>query len=68
MIKNLSSTDSIVRLLMAFLIAILFFTNTISGTTAIVLGVVAIILVATSLVKFCPLYFMFGLSTRKKIA
>lgn len=64
--KNMGSTDSVIRIVVAIIIAILYFTNQISGTTAIILGVLAIIFVATSFMSFCPLYLPFGISTRKK--
>jgi hypothetical protein len=62
---NLGNTDRVVRLLLAALVGILYFTNIISGTMAIVLLLVAGILIITSFVKFCPLYIPFGLSTKK---
>jgi hypothetical protein len=43
----------------------LYFTDQISGVTAIVLGLVAVILLFTSAIGFCPLYFPFKLSTKK---
>ena len=63
--KNMGSIDRIIRILIAAVVAVLYFTGTIGGTLAIVLGVLAIIFVATSLVSFCPLYLPFGLSTCK---
>lgn len=65
--KNMGSTDKIIRIAIAVIIAILYFTNTISGTLAIVLGAFALIFIITSFVSFCPLYALFGISTRKKI-
>lgn len=65
--KNMGSTDKIIRLAIAVLIAILYFNNTISGTLALVLGAFAVIFLITSFVSFCPLYYPFGISTRKKI-
>jgi len=65
--KNMGSTDKIIRIAIAVIIAILYFTNTISGTLAIVLGAFALIFIITSFVSFCPLYAPFGISTRKKI-
>ena len=59
-------TDKIIRLLVAAAIAILFFTDVITGTLGIILLVVAGIFVLTSLVSFCPLYLPFGLSTLRK--
>lgn len=64
--KNMGNADRIIRLIAAALIAVLYYTHQISGTAAIIFGVVAIIFVATSFVSFCPLYWPFGISTRKK--
>jgi hypothetical protein len=62
---NMGNADRAIRLIVAVVIAGLYFTHRISGTTAIVLGVVAVIFVVTSTVRFCPAYLPFGLSTRK---
>jgi len=64
--KNLGSTDKAIRILVAVLIAGLYFANIIAGTVAIVLLAVALIFVVTSFINFCPLYYPFGISTRKK--
>jgi len=64
--KNMGSVDRIVRVVIAAVIAILFFTNIISGALGIVLLVLAIVFLATSLISFCPLYLPFGIKTCKK--
>jgi hypothetical protein len=64
--KNMGSTDKIIRVLIAAVIAILFFTNVISGTFGIVLLVLAGVFVLTSLISFCPLYTLFGINTCPK--
>jgi O-antigen/teichoic acid export membrane protein len=64
--KNMSGLDRIIRLIVAAVVAVLYFTNVISGTWAIVLGIIAVIFVITSLIGFCPLYKLFGFSTTKK--
>ena len=64
--KNMGSSDKIIRLLIAVGVAVLYFTGTISGTLAIVLGVLAVVFVATSFMSFCPLYLPFGISTLRK--
>ncbi len=64
--KNMGSVDKAVRILAAVIIAILYFLNFISGTLAIVLLAVAAIFIVTSFMSFCPLYYPFGISTRKK--
>lgn len=61
--KNMGSGDRIFRILVAIVIAALFFTNTITGTLGIVLMVLAGVFVLTSLVSFCPLYTIVGFST-----
>lgn len=63
--KNIGNTDKLIRLVIALAIAVLYFANIISGTVAIVLGVVALVMVATSLLNFCGLYAIFGFSTCK---
>lgn len=64
--KNIGTSDKIIRILIAIVVAVLYFTNVISGTLAIVLGIVAIVFVFTSFISFCPLYFPFGINTSKK--
>ena len=63
---NMGTADRIIRILVAAVIAILYFTGTVSGTLGIVLLVLAGVFVATSLVSFCPLYAPFGMSTCPK--
>lgn len=62
---NMGTTDRIIRILAAVVIAILYLTNVISGTTGIVLLVVAAVFALTSLVSFCPLYPVIGMRTNK---
>jgi len=64
--KNMGSADKIIRILVAIVIAVLYWQNIISGTLGIVLLVFAVIFVLTSLVSFCPLYLPLGISTCKK--
>jgi hypothetical protein len=63
---NMGTTDKIIRIAIAALIAILYFTNVISGTLGIVLLVAAAVFVLTSLISFCPLYPIIGMNTCKK--
>ncbi|PKH68875.1 DUF2892 domain-containing protein [Flavobacterium sp. ALD4] len=64
--KNMGQADKIFRGILAAVIAILYFTNVISGIVAVVLGALAVIFLITSFVSFCPLYAPFGISTREK--
>jgi len=61
--KNMGSSDRIIRVLLAIVVGVLYFTGTISGTLGIVLLVLAGVFVLTSLISFCPLYAPFGLRT-----
>lgn len=62
----MGSIDRTIRLVFAVLIGLLYFGGFISGTVALILGILAIIFLATGLVGTCPLYLPFGLSTRPK--
>jgi hypothetical protein len=64
--KNMGIADRVIRILLAVVVAVLYYTGMISGTVAIILGIIAIAFFLTSLVSFCPLYLPFGISTSKK--
>lgn len=64
--QNMGKLDRTIRLVIAAIIAVLFFTGKISGVTAIVLGIVAVAFVLTSLSGFCPAYFPFKISSHRK--
>lgn len=61
---NMGTVDRVVRTIVAILIGILYFTGVLSGTLALILGILAVIFLLTSVVSFCPLYALLGLSTR----
>jgi hypothetical protein len=65
---NIGSIDKIIRIALAALLAILYFTDVVTGTLGIVSLVVAAVLVLTSLVSFCPLYAVLGINTGKNKA
>lgn len=64
--KNMGMADRAIRFVLAAIVGILYFTNVISGTLAIVLGVIAVAFIVTSFISFCPLYLPFGINTRGK--
>ena len=64
--KNMGSIDKLVRVLVAAVIAVLYFTDQITGTAAIILGIFAVVFILTSAIGFCPLYLPLKLSTIKK--
>ncbi len=66
MTKNMGSTDRIIRLIVAAVAAVLYFTDTLTGTLGIVALVVAAIFTLTSVISFCPLYAIAGVSTCKR--
>ncbi|WP_323757711.1 DUF2892 domain-containing protein [Roseivirga sp.] len=61
--KNMGSADKAVRILLVVAIAILYFSNIVTGTLGTVLLVLAAVFLLTSLVSFCPLYTLVGLNT-----
>jgi hypothetical protein len=61
--KNMSNTDRIIRIVLALVLGALYFTNTVTGTIGLVLVVLAVVFLATSVIRFCPLYALFGLNT-----
>lgn len=66
--KNVGSTDRAVRILVAALVAVLYFTGQITGTAAIILGTLALVFLLTSFISFCPIWWAMGINTRKKDA
>ena len=64
--KNMGTVDRLIRILVAIAIAVLYFTDLIGGTLAIILGVIAVIFLLTSIVGRCPAYVPLGLSTCRK--
>lgn len=66
MTKNMGNIDRGLRLAAVLAIGVAFMMGELSGTTAIILGIVAVAFFLTSLIGTCPLYLPFGLSTRSK--
>ncbi len=64
--KNMSTLDRIVRVVIALVVAVLYYMQIIEGTLAIVLLALSAIFVLTSLFSFCPIYALLGLSTAPK--
>jgi len=64
MTKNMGNIDRILRLILAISVGVLYFTNLISGAVALILGILAVVILATAVIGFCPLYLPFGLSTK----
>jgi len=63
--KNVGNIDLAVRLIIAALIAVLIFAKVITGTWIVVSAILTLILVLTGFVRFCPLYSLIGVNTKK---
>jgi hypothetical protein len=61
--KNMGSTDKTIRLILAAIFAVLFFTKVVTGVLGFVLLALGTIFALTSLVGFCPIYALVGLNT-----
>jgi hypothetical protein len=63
--RNMSNTDRIVRIVLATVLAYLYFGGIVTGALGIVLLILAGVFLLTSIVAFCPLYVPFKISTYK---
>lgn len=63
--NNLSNLDRILRILSFIAVLILFITNVLTGALALILLIATSILMLTALINFCPIYAIFGISTRR---
>ena len=68
MVKNMASADRIIRVLIAVIFSVLYFGKIVPATLGLILFAVGIVFLLTSFLGFCPIYRIFGLSTKKKSA
>jgi hypothetical protein len=64
--NNMGMLDRVIRFVLAVVVLILYLTDMISGAAAIILGILALVFVATSFIGFCPLYVPLNISTKPK--
>lgn len=64
--KNMGMIDRLIRTVLALVVVVLYVAKQITGTAAIILGILAVVFLLTSFLGFCPLYVPFKISTRKK--
>jgi hypothetical protein len=64
--SNLGTIDRSIRLVIAAILIILYFTHVVSGTLGIILLILSGIFIVTGILGFCPLYLPFKLNTGKK--
>ena len=63
--KNVGTGDRVIRGLAAVTIVALLVAGVLRGAAGIVFGILAVVLLGTAAVGFCPLYWILGISTRK---
>ncbi|MCU0370447.1 MAG: DUF2892 domain-containing protein [Bacteroidales bacterium] len=63
--KNIGSIDKIIRLLLAAVFIILFIFNVVSGIFGYILLILALIFIITSLLNFCPIWWIMKIKTNR---
>ncbi len=66
MTKNVGATDKTIRLVIALVLAALYYFNVLTGTLGLVAVVVGAIALFTAVLNYCPLYSLIGMNTTKK--
>ncbi len=61
--RNIGETDRIIRTVLAIVIAILIWAKVLTGTLGWIFGALGVLLLLTSLFRFCPLYAILRIST-----
>lgn len=64
---NLGLLDKVVRVTIAVLVTVLFFTEIITGIIVFISLIVAAMLLITSSISYCPVYGACGINTKKKL-
>jgi hypothetical protein len=64
--KNMGAIDRLVRFVIGVILAILVIANVVKGVGAVILGIIAILMLFTSIFGFCALYVPLKMSTLKK--
>ncbi len=62
----MGALDKSLRVLIAIIIALLYYLDVIEGTLAYVLMAISIIFLITSFINFCPLYKILGINTNRR--
>lgn len=63
MVRNEGTVDRVLRVVVGAVLLAAWAFGWLSGTLAVVLGVVGLVLVATGAVGFCPIYRLLGIAT-----
>jgi phage-related minor tail protein len=59
----MSNLDRLIRVIVAAVFAYLYFGGIVTGVLGIILVVLAVVLLLTSIISFCPLYALFKIKT-----
>ena len=62
---NMSAIDRIVRVILALAMIGVNFLGVVPGWLGMILMVLGLVFLTTAIVGYCPLYWIFGLSTRR---
>ncbi len=65
---NMGVLDRILRIIIAVILAILYLTKIATGTLGIIFLVIALVFLITSILGYCPLYTIIGITTKKEKA
>ncbi|MCX7883267.1 MAG: DUF2892 domain-containing protein [Brevinematales bacterium] len=63
--KNMGTLDRLIRLTLAAVIILLIVLKVLTGLWMIIGALVAVVFIVTSMIGFCPLYKLIGISTCK---
>jgi hypothetical protein len=66
--QNMGIADRVIRIALAAVVAVLYFTNQLPIIAAIILGILAVVFLVTGIVGICPVYLLFGISTKRNAA
>jgi len=61
--ENRDTANQFIYIVLALFVVVLLCTNAISGTTVFALGIVSGVFLQMGLIRFCPLYVPFDIST-----
>lgn len=65
--KNLSTVDRAIRIMIALIIAGLYFSEVLTGTFGAVMLIIAVIFAITGMISFCPIYYSLGIHSNSRM-
>ncbi|MCW7491529.1 DUF2892 domain-containing protein [Leptospira sp. 2 VSF19] len=66
MFQNMGLYDRIIRVVVGLVLGGLYLSGVVEGTTALVLLIIGLVMIATSAIGFCPAYLPFKITTKEK--